>query len=307
MNERWKVQHYPELHIPEIQLIRHETALLYTHPEDGGPDVFQEQLKGSPGRQYALQPCGDGRFLVLYQGESCLTVSAAALPLSAGQFSGITDQKFGALSALEIRTLILRHEGHILISRNRPDVPTSVLRDFTLWLTQNHPPEAVFWGDTGALFSAAEFAGLAGKRGAALSPELLIKPRPFRSGARLDGVELKGFHAVGAEEIFDLPVTVAQGGLEFSDAFATLKDLALDYLSQGPLCEQLSRETDQTAVLFDGADLRIFAQKIHTGGANPHSRLLIRAEDPAILEDHEETPAPAFANREDALRAAMQA
>ncbi len=307
MNERWKVQHYPELHIPEIQLIRHETALLYTHPEDGGPDVFQEQLKGSPGRQYALQPCGDGRFLVLYQGESCLTVSAAALPLSAGQFSGITDQKFGAFSALEIRTLILRHESHILITRNRPDIPAEVLRDVTLWLTQRHPPEAVFWGDTGALFTPAEFVSLAGKPRAPLSPELLIKPRTFRSGARLDGVELKGFHAVGAEAIFGLPVTVAQGGLEFSDAFATLKDLALDYLSQGPLCEQLSQETDQPAVLFNSDDLRISAQKIHTGGANPHARLLIRAEDPAILEDHQETSTPVFANREDALRAAMRA
>ncbi len=301
------MRNYPELHIPEAKLVQSETALLYSHPDDAGPDVFQAQLKGSAGRQYALQPCGDGRFLVLHQGKSCLTVSAAVLPLSAGQFSGITDQEFGALSALEIRTLILRHEGHILITRNRPDVSAEVLRDFTLWLTQRHPPEAVFWGDTGALFTSEEFVSLAGKAGAPLSPELLIKPRPFRSGARLDGVELKGFHAVGAEAIFDLPVTIAQGVLEFADAFAALKDLALDFRDQGPFYDQLSPETDQAAMLFDSNALRITAQRIQTGGTNPHHRLLIRAEDPVVLDVFSETPAPVFATREDALRAALRA
>ncbi len=297
---------------------RTASALLFSHPDGGHPNDLLRLLKGSPGKDYALQPSGGSDFLLLHKGQVALVISPSGLPLAAGSFAGTFDESLGDngnsglgdISRMERHSIIARHESHILLNRCQPDVSAVVMRDVMIWLASLLSPDQIFWGETAAMFSNGYFKQLGTAGVQPLTPELLIKPRGFRSGHHFNGIELCGFHADGAEDLFDLPVSVAQGPLNFADSFGALKDLALDFQTKGDLFQQLTENHTRGpkyAILLDTDEINISVTRIHTQGKHAHPRYLLRCEDSVIIAaspEHEHSTAPD--SPEDALRHVMR-
>lgn len=285
------------------------SAMLFSDPEAAHPDVFCAALSGSPGFEYALQPAEDCGFYLLHQGEVTLKLTPDSLPLPAHAFSGGFDAGFGDLSRLERQAAISGHNSHVQLSHSRMDVAPKVISDVLCWLSDALSPDQIFWGETSAMFSVAHFRRLTGQNAQHPIAELTIIPRRFRSGFHYDGIELKGFHADGAEDIFGMPVSVAQGPLGFEDAFAALKDLAIEFRTNGAHAQELKHRQNAHVSLVETPDLHIIATRVRTSGVNAHDRILIRCEDAAILnlEPGEEDATTSQPDREESLRRALRA